>query len=499
MNSRWGFLLAAILGALAFPPVSIWPLAYVALIPFLVAATDTTRAKVFGPAWRAGVLFYSGVLYWVGLNSGAPLWISIVAAFGMICILATIWAMVAWAVNRAAKNLSVIEAAMLFVVGYQALEVFWGTGELSFPWATWAMPMTAFYPAMQIAEWIDSQGIAFLVLTVNALLFLFWVTRKRTYLAIGLALIVLPLVWGAYRANQVVTTARMIHAASVQANTPAETKWQMSAAEILEDHVVLTDSLAGSNTEFVCWPETAVPTAIRFRQWAADTLRSVAERNNVTILTGATDYDVSGGTEIPYNAAFVIRPDTFGFQRSAKIHLVPFGERIPGQRWFPFLHDLHLGQAEFKPGDSVVVFSGKKIPPFSCLICFEVVYSDIAADAVKKGAQFFGHVTNDGWYGHSSGPYQHLALSKLRAVATRRSIVRAANTGISALILPSGRFVESLGYDKAGVIRGDVPARQDVTLAVELAKLWSMLYYGLFAVVLAIVWMRAQRYGMTGV
>jgi apolipoprotein N-acyltransferase len=495
MNSRWGFLVAAILGALAFPPVSLWPLAYVALVPFLIAASDTSRVRVFGPAWRAGVLFYSGVLYWVGLNSGAPLWMSMIAAFAMICILATIWGMVAWVVQRAAKSLSMVEASLLFVVTYSALEVFWGTGELSLPWATWALPITAFYPAMQVAEWVDTQGLAFLVLSINALLFLFWKTRSKNYLAVGFALIFLPMIWGVFRAAQVDQSSSVIHAASVQANTPPESKWQMSAAEILEDHVQLTDSLAETNSQFVCWPETAVPTAIRFRQWAADTLRAVAQRNDVTILTGATDYDMTGGEEVPYNAAFVIRPDSFGFQRSSKIHLVPFGERIPGQKIFPFLHDVHLGQAEFKPGDSVVVFSGGKLPPFTCLICFEVIYSDIAAAAVLKGAQFFGHVTNDGWYGNSSGPYQHLALSKLRAVVTRRSIVRAANTGISALILPSGRFEKTLGYDQAGVIFGDVPTRTDVTLAVRLSKLWSILYYGLFAVALAVVWMRAQRYG----
>lgn len=494
--SRWGFLLAALLGALAFPPVSLWPLAYVALVPFIVSATDTSREKIFGSAWRAGILFFSGILYWVGLNSGAPWWISVIAGFALICILATIWGMVAWVVNRTAKALSKTEAALLFVVSYQALEIFWGTGEMSFPWATWALPLSASIPAMQIAEWIDVQGLAFLVLTINALFFLFWHARKRIYAVTALLLIVVPFGWGYLRSDELESSSRMIRAASIQANTPAETKWQMSSADILADHVELTDGVASKGVEFICWPETAVPMPIRFRGWAADTLRNLSKRSHAVLLTGGTDYDVApDGEQIPYNAAFAIRPDSLALQRSSKIHLVPFGERIPGQKWFPFLGNLHLGQAEFKPGDSVVVFSGGSVPPFTCLICFEVVYSDIAAEAVIKGAQFFGHVTNDGWYGHSSGPYQHLALSRLRAVATHRSIVRAANTGISALILPNGRYVETLGYDVAGSIWGDVPARQDITIAVRLAKLWPMLYYGLFAVVLSALWMRTQRYG----
>ncbi|NUO18615.1 apolipoprotein N-acyltransferase [bacterium] len=498
MLSRRGFLIAAILGALAFPPVSLWPLAYVALVPFLIAAADMSSARKFGSAWRGGVVFYGGVLYWVGLNSGAPWWVSAIAGVALICVLATIWGLAAIAVKWAADRLSVAAAALFFVVAYQGLETFWGTGELSFPWATWALPLSAFLPAVQIAEWVDVQGLAFQVLCVNALFFLAWHHRRLLFVWLALTAILVPISIGYFRLNYVASGEPIIKAASVQANTPAESKWQMSSADILSDHVEITDGLGGRGVDFVCWPETAVPMPIRFRGWAADTIRNVVKRNNVVLLTGATDYDVSpDGQQIPYNAAFAIRPDSLALQRSSKIHLVPFGERIPGQNWFPILGNLHLGQAEFKPGDSVVVFSGGKVPPFACLICFEVVYPEIAAEAVLKGAQFFGHVTNDGWYGHSSGPYQHLSLARLRAVATHRSIVRAANTGISAIILPNGRIVESLGFDTAGAIFGEIPARQDITIAVRFAKLWPLLYYGLFAVVFAGLWMRAQRYGTT--
>ncbi|MBK6910539.1 MAG: apolipoprotein N-acyltransferase [bacterium] len=494
---RWGFLLAAVIGALAFPPVSLWPLAYVALIPFLWAATDPARDRVFGPAWRAGLLFYGGVLYWVGLNSGAPWWASAIAGLALIAVLATTWGMTAWVVQRTARAINFRAAALIFVAAYQAIDIFWGTGEMSFPWATWALPLTASVPALQLAEVVDAQGLSFLVLIVNALLFLAWQTRRRPYALIGAALIVLPLLWGAWRSTQFDGGARTLEVAAVQANIPAELKWDMSSAEILDRHVALSDSIARISTlDFLCWPETAVPMPIRFRQWAADSLRMLSERTNSVILTGGTDYDVlADGEQVPYNAAFVVRPDTHGFQRSSKIHLVPFGERIPGQNWFPFLGNLHLGQAEFKPGDSVVVFSGGVIPPFTCLICFEVVYPDIAADAVLNGAQFFGHVTNDGWYGHSSGPYQHLALARLRAVAMRRAVVRSANTGISAIILPSGRYADRLGYDRTGVVSGAIPMRTDITVAARLATFWPTFYYGILALVIAALWMHVQRYG----
>lgn len=496
MKRRWGFWLSAILGILAFPPISLWPLAFVALVPFLWAATDPDQPQVYGPAYRAGLLFFTGVLYWVGLNSGAPWWMSAIAGLGMFAILATIWGMVAWGIKRTTRTLTLFETCSFFVVFYVALEIFWGTGEMGFPWAVWGLALSGSIQAIQIAEWIDVPGLSVWVLSVNALLFLAWQQKNHRLGYAAVSLIVIPILWGAWRSNQVDDSVVKFRAAAVQANTPAETKWQMSASDILTDHVEITDSMAFEHAQFICWPETAVPSAVRYRHWAAESLFAVASRNNAVLLTGATDYITApDGDQIPLNAAFVIRPGARNFESSAKVRLVPFGERIPGQKWMPFLKNLHLGQAEFQPADSVVVFPAGTIPPFACLICFEVVFPEVAADAVLKGAQFFGHITNDGWYGHSSGPYQHLALTRLRAVVTRRAIVRAANTGISALVLPSGRYVETLGYDKAGYVVGEVPARTDITLAVRLADMWQFIYYGLFAVVLAALWMRTQRYG----
>ncbi|MCL4306098.1 apolipoprotein N-acyltransferase [bacterium] len=496
MNRRWGFWLSAVLGALAFPPVSLWPLAFVALIPFLWSATDTSEAKVFGRAWRAGYLFFAGILYWVGLNSGAPWLMSAVAAALMVAILATIWGVVAWAVHRTAKALSVVEAATLFVVLYIALEIFWGTGEMGFPWAVWGLTLSASISAIQIAEWIDVPGLSFWVLSSNALFFVSWSARRRDLAYIAICLIVVPVIFGTWRSTQTDWSPSTFRAAAVQANTPAEIKWQMSGADILHDHLDLTRQLEGQDVDFVSWPETAVPMPLRYRGWAADSILALAERIGSVILTGATDYTIDAdGEQVPLNAAFVIRPNSLQLESSAKVHLVPFGERIPGQKLFPFLGSLHLGQAEFRPADSVVVFPAKDLPAFACLICFEVVFPEVAADAVMKGATFFGHITNDGWYGHSSGPYQHLALTRLRAVATRRAIVRAANTGISALVLPSGRYLATVGYDQAGYILGELPARNDITLAVRLARTWPVIYYGLLSIVVAALWMRSRRYG----
>jgi apolipoprotein N-acyltransferase len=487
-----GYWLSALLGVLAFPPLGLWPVAYIAMVPFLSSATASAAKHPFRTAYWAGVFFFAGVIYWIGFNSGAPWYFAWPSVIAMILILATIWGFTAWAVSVVNRRWGIASAALLFVALSQFQELFWGTGELGFPWAIWALTQTTFLPAIQMAEFVDGYGISMWVLVINALIFLqargF---HTKTCRIAAVVIILIPLLYGVVRMRQV-DTGEQLRVAAVQANTPASEKWQMSAEEILEDHVGITRGLIGKNVELVVWPETATPVPLRYKPWALTALHQLCDSLNAVIVTGATDYKSDPDTDqVPYNSAFVIRPHSRGLESSAKVQLVPFGERIPWQNYFPILGEVQLGQAEFKPGDHPVVFSGAGAPDFGCLICFEVVFPEIAASLVNDGAQILAHITNDGWYGNTSGPYQHLYLARLRAVVTRRSIVRAANTGISALILPSGRFLDQLGYDKAGSIQGSLPLRTDRTPAVRLASFWYPFYS---ALLLGLRYPRGRRF-----
>ena len=485
--------MAALLGALSFPPIGLWFLAYVALIPFLIAATSGAAGRPFRTAYGAGLVFFGGTLYWVGLNSGAPWFLSAASCVAMVLILATVWGITAWAVATTTRRAGLTVAVLLFVALYQFQEIFWGNGELGFPWAVWALTQTSFLPAIQIADLVDVWGVSLWVLVINALGFVVW-RRRCAGAGIALAgLFLIPIVYGMIRMPRV-DRGETVSVAAIQANTPAEMKWHVSAEQIFEDHVSLTRELTASDVALVVWPETATPLPLRFRQWARSALYDLTDSLGATLLTGATDYDAGTGVgRIPYNAAFAVQPGIRAIQRAAKVHLVPFGERIPWQEQFPFLGSIRLGQAEFVPGEKPIVFRGDPAPDFGCLICFEVVFPGIAAALVRDGAKLFAHITNDGWYGDSSGPYQHLHLARLRAVACRRSMVRAANTGISALICPSGRFIETLGYDRAGSIRGELPVRSETTIAVRIHRFWYPFYTALLALVLGVVWLRRRR------
>jgi apolipoprotein N-acyltransferase len=496
LSAPLGFLLAAVLGILSFPPIGLWPLAYVALVPFLASAVSLPPKRAARWAYLGGFVFFAGLLYWIGLNTGAPAALSAASAVVVVLILATVWSLTAWAVSKTAHRFGLAPAVVLFVILYIFLEVFWGTGELGFPWALWGQTQIGFLPAAQLADLGDVYGISLWVLSLNGLIFLAWKIRKRRMqLSLGAGVLFVAAVsYGLVRLASF-TPGWPVAVAAVQGNTPVEDKWQISAEDIADSYLKTSQPLVGTGTKFVVWPETATPAPLRLRNWLREELQAFCDANGMTLLTGATDYgsDPVKGT-VPYNAAFMLRPGTRDLLSSAKIHLVPFGERIPWQGTFPFLGKLHLGQAEWEPGKSVVVFpANNSIPPSGCLICFEVVFPDIAAEMALHGAQILTTITNDGWYGNSSGPYQHLALARLRAIAERRSIVRSANTGVSALIQPTGALLKTLGYDRAGVIYGNLPAQTEITLAARLAKVWLAFYGVVLLLTLIALWIKSRH------
>ena len=156
------------------------------------------------------------------------------------------------------------------------------------------------------------------------------------------------------------------------------------------------------------------------------------------------------------------------------MRLVPFGESIPYLDLIPFFNETFIGIGIFEEGREARIFEtgGYK---HGVMVCFESSYGAHARMLVREGAEFLSVITNDAWYGRSAGPDQHLVLSILRAVATRRPIVRSANTGISAIIDPSGRIVASLPLMETGVVMAEIVPQRGTTFFVRWGNLWLML------------------------
>jgi apolipoprotein N-acyltransferase len=165
--------------------------------------------------------------------------------------------------------------------------------------------------------------------------------------------------------------------------------------------------------------------------------------------------------------------------RYDKIHLVPFGEYIPLQKFLFFIESsIGEGIGNFKPGKEILNLSlpqGK----FGVLICFEIIFPDLCRRFVKRGAIFLVTITNDAWFGRTSAPYQHLAIATFRAVENRVYITRAANTGISAFIDPKGRIVEQGGIFTEEAMNGAIRLSKEKTFYTLYGDVFAWICSGL--------------------
>jgi apolipoprotein N-acyltransferase len=231
----------------------------------------------------------------------------------------------------------------------------------------------------------------------------------------------------------------------VQGNIDQSTKWSPSHQKAtVENYLVQTESLFISDRpSLVVWPETALPFYPLANEHMQLLWQEVSTRD-FALLTGAPWYiiiDKKSRDVDFYNSALLLQPNGSFGGKYYKSHLVPFGEYIPLKSFLPFLAPLVEAVGDFSPGTIEQPLVWQKARA-GVLICFESVFPELSRKWVLSGANVLVNLTNDAWYGKSSAPYHSLAMSVLRAVETRRSLVRSANTGISAFVDPTGTITD---------------------------------------------------------
>lgn len=278
----------------------------------------------------------------------------------------------------------------------------------------------------------------------------------------------LGIVWGERRlaGDDLATTG--VRLRIVQADVDQANKWRPeNSAEIFNDYLDLTRSGGGSpglnGIGLVIWPETAVPFLLAE---SSDALLAIGDLlpEGTTLLVGAVrlgeERDAQGRltSRRIYNSLLVIDDKAQILGTYDKIHLVPFGEYLPFQDFMERLGIMQLTgvRGGFSPGSRPRLLSIPGAPPASPLICYEIIFPDDVTDKETRPGWLL-NVTNDAWFGTSAGPHQHFHQAELRAVEQGLPVVRAANTGISAIIDPYGRVVAELGLGKEGVVDGLLP------------------------------------------
>jgi apolipoprotein N-acyltransferase len=257
------------------------------------------------------------------------------------------------------------------------------------------------------------------------------------------------------------STGQRLRVGVVQGNFKQELKWEEGLREeTLRTYLSLTDTAVQRGAQLVVWPETAVPSFYQAEPELIERLRQFASDRDIHLIFGSPGYEIAGREILLYNRVYHLPPDGSD-EYYDKIMLVPFGEYVPLAGLLPFVDRMVPGEGEFARGTWGGPF--KTPVPSGALICYEISIPSLGRREVRDGSLLLINVTNDAWFGRSWGPYQHLAVSAIRAIENRVPILRAANTGISAIIDSSGRIVKSIPLGERGVVVADIDAGREQT------------------------------------
>ncbi|MFN3820715.1 MAG: apolipoprotein N-acyltransferase [bacterium] len=456
-------LLSGALLGLAFPPVDLFFLAWVGLIPLLEALRRDPQSAG-GHCAAAGGVFHLGTLYWIGLNTGTHWSLAILSMLAVVAILSFAWSVAGWIFVRSV-DLNRWTSWLWVPVSWTAWEGCLGhLGEIAFPWPLIAVTQNRFEPILQLMEFTGTWGVTFWVTILNVSLWqMFIVALKRDKLLITILLVILfllPLGAQLHAHRYYRQEFPRIKVLVAQSAAEPYEKWERGGWSELEHYLALTDSANGLGIHLAVWPETAIPDYLLTLSPIRKTLNRYSTLHGIGIITGASEVREVFKELRPFNTAFLILPHQGIADRTSKRQLVPMGEHVPFQWIFPFLGKLNLGQAEFIPGPRLSLFTipaGTDTIKTPVFICFESAFPQISREAVLKGANFLATISNDAWFGYSSEPSQITALSRFRSIETRRSMARASNCGTSFICDPLGRIIARTALFKPEWRAAEVP------------------------------------------
>lgn len=452
---------------LSFPPFNAPWLAWIALIPLLWAVTGKSTRETFILGMFAGFAHYLTLMYWIvvvlGHYGGLPLPASI-GVLVLFCLYLALYPsfFVLFAAGLRGSRFQIMGMSALWV----STEFLRAHALTGFPWSLLGHSQSAQLRLIQISDLVGVYGISFLIVASNAVLYLLIFDRKsfsshfrKAEAAAVVVLLAATLTYGNFRLNQYReprTNQRIAKVAVVQGNIDQSIKWnpdyQKQTIRIYEE---MTDRAASLNPDLVLWPETAVPFFFQEQNELSLKVMEVSRKLRTTLIFGSPAYGVNQESTQFYNRAYMISPKGKITGYYDKMHLVPFGEYVPLKSLLFFVNRLVPAAGDFASGEVLKPLRADDLST-GILICFEVVFPTLSRGQVKMGADVLVNLTNDAWFGKTSAPYQHLSMATFRAVENRRPLVRAANTGISAFISPTGEITRRSGLFERDLLNQEV-------------------------------------------
>lgn len=455
-GGAWRRLVLAVSSGLmlsaSFPSLDLTPLAWVGLVPVLWAASRRRPAGAFGLGWLAGWVFYLATCWWIVYTIDHYTSLPLVVAVLLLVLMAAVLALYHGVFVAGLRWLELrrLPAVWLAPALWVVLEWLRGWFLIGFPWAALGYSQYRFHDLVQMAEVTGVYGVSAVVVLFNVVVAKALRARGAGARRLLPAMIVLTLVVavlpaaGRWRRTQLAAgvPAGTLAVGIAQGNVQQDRKWDPEFQdETMNRYRLLTLEAARMRPALVVWPETATPFFFQNPGPRRESVLEIAREAGVPLFFGAPAYRqrADGGIE-QLNRAYLVLPEGREAGTYDKMQLVPFGEYVPFARVLFFVEQVVTAVGQLGAGAVPTVFTLPDGSRFGALICYEGIFPALSREFVRRGADLLVNVTNDAWYGRSSAPAQHLVQASFRAIENRVPLVRAANTGISAVVDPDGRI-----------------------------------------------------------
>lgn len=449
------------LSALAFAPTFLFPLLWFSFPTLLWMAYSRTSIKhVAWLGWWFGLGHFGIGIYWITISLFTDLnqfaWLvplAVPAIAGTLALYPTAALLLARLFPLNLTGFSLVFA--LCWISMEWLRSYLFTG---FPWNllgySWAFSDTM----LQFTSLVGIYGLSLFTILLVCLPTTFTSESKAHRILPTLSIVTIGIfiaVWGHVRlTNAPFTDNTNVKLRIIQANIPQDMKWQPgSRFASFQKHIYMSLTDGHDTITHFIWPESAIPYTLDSSSPALEFIRETFT-NKAIILSGALRQNTQGMTPQIWNSLFAIQTSGHIITAYDKVHLVPFGEYIPFRSILP-LEKITYGSLDFSSGTPGQTLALPNTPPIIPLICYEAIFPQHITPQTPQSWML--NITNDAWFGHSSGPYQHLHMVRVRSIEQGIPLIRAANTGISAVIDSYGRVIHHLQLGTEGIIDSTLP------------------------------------------
>lgn len=484
---------AGIMLGLSYPPIPLPFLVFFAFIPyFFVLEKKESFASINRLTYFTLFFFNLITLYWIGSWTKEADKFLMISGAALLVFNPFFYLITSTLYYFSKRSFGKKSALWLFPFYWVSFEFLYSLTDLRFPWLTLGNSLPYLGHMIQIADIVGVYGLSLIILFVNLLLYLALknVAQKKVdwrYGIAALSIILVVLAYGIIREDTFKVSDTKVKVGLIQPNLDPWDKWAGSVDTELDTYLNLSSQAVAKGAKLIIWPESALPIYLLSgnNEFEVNRIRNFCSSNNVFLMTGMPDINFyfnkseapkdakktrNGYLYTSYNSILLFSPHDYNVQKYGKIKLVPFGEHVPFVEELPFLGDFikwQVGISSWNVGKKQTVFSFSDLENVRLkaagVVCIESIYPEFVAKFVEEGADLIVVVTNDSWYGYSSGPFQHKEISVIRAVENRKTVVRAANGGISCIIDPLGRTVSETKLFTKDFLVGDVGIQSGLT------------------------------------